>query len=177
MKNKCVKLFIFLLLILQMLVLNACSSEDLSEDIFSSSASVDEAIVRKGEGLDVSDISSEDVTIHVEVIEAKEDISVEIIKPEESIPQYSYSELHQIMYATQSVNIRTLPSTDGEKIGGLTKAQKVTVTGQCNETGWYQIFYNGKEAYVSNNYLTLENPTVMPTDPGLTNKNQEQSSS
>lgn len=30
---------------------------------------------------------------------------------------------------------------------------EVTVTGQCNETGWYRIAYGDSEAYVSNKYL------------------------
>ena len=63
-----------------------------------------------------------------------------------------------IMYAKQAVNVRSLPCTDGEKMGGLAYAQSVTVTGQCDETKWYRILYNGEVAYVSNNYLVAEKP-------------------
>ena len=58
---------------------------------------------------------------------------------EETETQYTYTDLSQTMYAKQSVNVRSLPSTDGEKLGGLSTAQEVAVTGQCNETSWYRI--------------------------------------
>ena len=64
------------------------------------------------------------------------------------------------MYAIQTVNVRNLPSTDGEKVGNLSTNQEVTVIGQCNETGWYRIEYNGETAYVSNNYLSAEMVSV-----------------
>ena len=73
-------------------------------------------------------------------------------------PEYSYSDMNQTMYASQSVNVRNLPSTDGDKVGGLSAAQAVAVTGKCNETGWYRIEYNGGEAFVSDSYLVNEKP-------------------
>lgn len=73
-------------------------------------------------------------------------------------PEYSYSDMNQTMYASQSVNVRNHPSTDGDKVGGLSAAQAVAVTGKCNETGWYRIEYNGGEAFVSDSYLVNEKP-------------------
>lgn len=73
-------------------------------------------------------------------------------------PEYSYLSMNQTMYASQSVNVRNLPSTDGDRIGGLSAAQAVTVTGKCNETGWYRIEHNGGEAFVSDSYLVSEKP-------------------
>lgn len=78
--------------------------------------------------------------------------------PAEEKPQYTYTDLNKTMYATSAVNVRDLPSTDGSKVGGLSKGQAVTVTGQCNETKWYRITLNGSVAYVSNNYLTDTKP-------------------
>lgn len=69
---------------------------------------------------------------------------------------YTYSDMNVTMYATQTVNIRNLPSTDGEKVGSLSTNQEVTVTGQCNENGWYRFDYNGQIAFVSNKYLNNE---------------------
>ena len=66
---------------------------------------------------------------------------------------YSYTDKSATMYAQRSVNVRDLPDTNGNKVGGLSTNQEVSVTGQCNETGWYRISYNGGTAYVSNNYL------------------------
>ena len=64
------------------------------------------------------------------------------------------------MYAKSAVNVRNQPSTDGEKVGRLAYGQKVTVTGQCEETGWYQVNLNGETAFVSNSYIVSEKPAA-----------------
>lgn len=69
---------------------------------------------------------------------------------------YTYSEVSKTMYAKSTVNVRSLPSTNGSKLGSLSKNQEVAVTGQCNETGWYRISYNNAEGFVSNKYLADE---------------------
>ena len=82
--------------------------------------------------------------------------------------EYTYTDLNKTMYAKSTVNVRNLPSTDGEKLGGLSKAQEVAVTGQCNETGWYRINYNGGTGYVSSDYLVNDKPveeTPAPSQP------------
>lgn len=61
------------------------------------------------------------------------------------------------MYAKQSVNVRSGPSSDYEKLGSLSWAQEVAVTGVA-DTGWYQIGYNGGIAYVSDSYLVETKP-------------------
>lgn len=67
---------------------------------------------------------------------------------------YTYTDMEATMYAQSSVNVRDLPSTDGEKVGALSTNQEVAVSGQCNETGWYRFEYDGQTAYVSNDYLS-----------------------
>lgn len=79
---------------------------------------------------------------------------------EESASPYSYTDLSQTLYAQSTVNVRSLPEQSGEKLGSLTINQEVTVTGQCNETGWYRISYNGGEGFVSNSYLGTEKVAV-----------------
>lgn len=69
---------------------------------------------------------------------------------------YTYTEDSRTMYAKSTVTVRSLPSTSGSKLGSLSKNQEVTVTGQCNETGWYRISYNNAEGFVSNKYLADE---------------------
>ncbi len=64
------------------------------------------------------------------------------------------------MYAKSAVNVRNQPSTDGEKVGRLSYGQEITVTGQCEETGWYQIDLNGEKAFVSNSYIIAEKPVT-----------------
>nr|WP_300831314.1 SH3 domain-containing protein [uncultured Acetatifactor sp.] len=72
------------------------------------------------------------------------------------------------MYARAAVNVRNQPSTDGEKVGQLTQGQEVTVTGQCEETGWYQIELNGEKAFVSNSYIVAEKPAAATQTAGNT---------
>ena len=72
---------------------------------------------------------------------------------ENSMLAYTYTDMDATMYAQQTVNVRSLPNTDGEKLGGLNTNDEVKVTGQCVETSWYRIEFNGNVAYVSNNYL------------------------
>lgn len=86
-----------------------------------------------------------------------EDTKDEPTSEEEEVV-YTYQELNQTMYAKSSVNVRTLPSVDGDKVGKLSKAQEVQVTGRCNETGWYRISYKDDVAYVSDSYLVNNKP-------------------
>ena len=72
---------------------------------------------------------------------------------EGSMLVYTYTDMDATMYAQKTVNVRNTPSTDGEKLGGLSTNDEVKVTGQCVETSWYRIEYSGNVAYVSNNYL------------------------
>lgn len=85
-------------------------------------------------------------------------------QPVETEPQFTYSDLSATMYAKSSVNVRNLPSTDGTKLGGLSTNQEVAVTGQCNETSWYRISYNGSEAFVSDKYLVTEKVVTQPVE-------------
>lgn len=73
---------------------------------------------------------------------------------------YTYSELSQTMYAKSAVNIRDLPSTDGKKIGSLKASQEITVTGKCDQTGWYRFELNNTTGYVSDKYIVSEKPAV-----------------
>lgn len=71
---------------------------------------------------------------------------------------YTYSELSQTMYAKSAVNVRDLPSTDGKKIGSLKASQEITVTGKCDQTGWYRFDWNNTTGYVSDKYIVSEKP-------------------
>ena len=73
---------------------------------------------------------------------------------------YTYSELNQTMYAKSAVNVRDLPSTDGKKIGSLKASQEITVTGKCDQTGWYRFELNNTTGYVSDKYIVSEKPAV-----------------
>ena len=76
-----------------------------------------------------------------------------------SAPTYTYTELNKTMYVKSSVNIRNLPSAEGDLLGTLPKGFEVKVTGQCKEPNWYRIEVTGGGiAYVSNNYLSDTKP-------------------
>ena len=64
------------------------------------------------------------------------------------------------MYAKSAVNVRDLPSTDGKKIGSLKASQEITVTGKCDQTGWYRFDLNGTTGYVSDKYIVSEKPVA-----------------
>ena len=69
-------------------------------------------------------------------------------------------ELDQTMYATTAVSIRSTSSAEGEKLGDLSFAQEVHVTGRDKNTGWYRIEHDGGVAWVSDSYLSDSKPTV-----------------
>lgn len=73
---------------------------------------------------------------------------------------YTYSELSQTMYAKSAVNVRDLPNTDGKKIGSLKASQEITVTGKCDQTGWYRFDWNSTTGYVSDKYIVSEKPVA-----------------
>ena len=79
---------------------------------------------------------------------------------EGSMLTYTYTDMNATMYAQQTVNVRNMPNTDGEKLGGLNTNDEIKVTGQCVETGWYRIEFDGNVAYVSNNYLANDKVVV-----------------
>lgn len=82
---------------------------------------------------------------------------------------YTYSELNQTMYAKSAVNVRDLPSTDGKKIGSLKASQEITVTGKCDQTGWYRFDWNNTTGYVSDKYIVSEKPVSNVATAGNSN--------
>lgn len=96
--------------------------------------------------------------------------TAENIITEPPISKYSYADMSNVMYAISAVNVRNLPSVDGERIGTLNGGQEILVTGQCNETGWYRVNFNDRTGYVSNNYLGTEKPIEKSTEIPTTEK-------
>lgn len=84
--------------------------------------------------------------------------TAEPVEPTAVSTGYTYSELNQTMYAKSAVNVRDLPSTDGKKIGSLKASQEITVTGKCDQTGWYRFDWNNTTGYVSDKYIVSEKP-------------------
>ena len=67
---------------------------------------------------------------------------------------YTYTDMSATMYAQQTVNVRDLPDTSGNKIGSLSTNDEIIISGQCNETSWYRFEYNDSVAFVSNKYVS-----------------------
>lgn len=129
---------------------------------------VDQSDMNQSEEMKTDDVDVQEEVSVKEEPEATDDITesvqAEELSPvEETAPTYTYTDENKTMYASQAVNVRSLPSVEGEKVGGLSLAQEVAVTGQCNETSWYRIIYNGSEAYVSNSYLVSDKPVIETT--------------
>ena len=66
---------------------------------------------------------------------------------------YTYTDMSATMYALQTVNVRDLPDTSGNKLGSLSTNDEITISAKCNETGWYRFEYKGSVAYVSDKYV------------------------
>ena len=76
--------------------------------------------------------------------------------------QFTVEEMSAKMYATDAVNVRSGPSADYDRIGGLQPGDEAIVTGRAS-TGWYRINYDGKVGYVSNAYLSDKAPSDVPS--------------
>lgn len=68
------------------------------------------------------------------------------------------------LYAQTNVNVRSLPSTDGEKLGTLSTNQEVIGLGDAVD-GWQKIRYNDGIAYVSAKYLSKLKVEVQSYEP------------
>ena len=123
--------------------------------------------VTTSESVETTELETEITTEETESTEFVEETTETQQEQTEEQPSitYTYEDMSATMYAKQSVNVRSLPSTDGEKLGSLSYAQEVAVTGKCVETGWYRIDFNGSVGYVSNNYLLTEKPAEQPETP------------
>lgn len=89
------------------------------------------------------------------------------IKPEETEPtepEVVFTNVDEAVYATSPVNVRTGPGTEHDKIGQLSTAEMVKRIG-VGSNGWSKIMYNGVEAYVSSNYISVNKPVVEEVKP------------
>ena len=108
---------------------------------------------------EVKEESSEETTAETEPETTEPTETVEPESMEEPTPEtepqaiYTYTDMSATMYAQQTVNVRDLPDTSGNKLGSLSTNDEITISGQCNETSWYRFEYNGSVAYVSNKYV------------------------
>lgn len=93
---------------------------------------------------------------------------------------YKVKDVKKTMYATASVRVRASYSTGSDVLAGLSKDEKVEVTGE-SENGWLRVNYKGNVGYVSKDYLTetapktasettnTDKPSTGASNPGTTN--------
>lgn len=189
MKNR--KLYIFLHTILILFMLVGCKNQKGKEqftDVLTKSKLEKTNNIPESKGLSSQETTaseteaaekteSTDASHNAQVSQEQTTVSVETSQsniPDQKIPEYSYIEITNVMYAVSAVNVRSMPSVSGERIGTLKAGQEILVTGQCNETGWYRVSFNEQIGYVSNNYLETEKPTQKPTEK-LTERQTEKS--
>ena len=91
----------------------------------------------------------------------------------QTVADYIVEETSATMYATQTVNVRDLPTTEGNKVGSKSYAEAVEVTGKVTSYKgesclWYQL---SDGTFVSGNYLTETKPTVKTNAPSTNNSN------
>ncbi|MGG0728139.1 SH3 domain-containing protein [Bacillus paramycoides] len=67
------------------------------------------------------------------------------------------------MINATSLRVRSAANTSGAVLGNLKNGEKVTVLGKAN--GWAKINYQGKEGYVSLEFVTLGKDSTDPTNP------------
>ena len=65
----------------------------------------------------------------------------------------AYSQSKQYTVTANSLNVRSEPSVQSAVVGSLKKGETVTV--QAINNNWATILYNGKNAYISTTYITL----------------------
>ena len=145
---------------------------------------------------DVAEFNSAIDTPDTDTTESTEEATTETtennVEPEDTTVETTESELepvkpdyevvaadHSEMYATTTVNIRSLPTVDSKKLGTLSANQKVTITGEVYSykgvaSAFYEITYNNSKGYVSAAYLTPNKPVVKKQ---TTSNNKSNSSS
>lgn len=129
----------------------------------STEAEVEENVETEAEAPQEIEVeTSQETEAEASVVEESTVAEPEVV--EKAKVEYTYKDMSATMYAKSAVNVRDLPSTDGNKVGGLSSGQEVKVTGQCNETGWYRLDSGN---YVSNNYLVSTKPAPVAPAPSV----------
>lgn len=105
--------------------------------------------------VDITTLGTKDVTYSAEDASGNT-ASITIKLTIESVIE----ELDKTMYATSVVSARKESNGDSEKLGDLSFAQEVHVTGRDKNTGWYRIEFEGGSAWVSDSYLSDSKPAV-----------------
>ena len=111
-------------------------------------------------------VEEENTVSSVDEIPAEEpavDAVTEETAAEEVIPETEpkadpqVEEVNETVYAVAQVNVRSGPGFNYAVVGKLHGGDQITRTG-IGKHGWSRITFEGKTAYVANNYVTTDSP-------------------
>ena len=81
----------------------------------------------------------------------------------------TFTDCNETVWATGTVNLRSGPSTEDDKVGSLNKNQSVTRIGigTGDYSSWSKVkLSDGSEVYVASNYLTTTKPSTSSSQGG-----------
>lgn len=136
---------ILMVLLVMMLVLSGCNTTNTGKNTEGNNNSQSEM---QSSNADAQDSETTSQNSELEQEDGSE--TVDVVETETT------------MYAQSNVNIRSMPSIDGEKLGTLSTNQEVVALGEA-ENGWQKIRYNDGVAYISAKYLGKEKVEVQAT--------------
>lgn len=173
MKNviKTPEVCLSLLIALMVGILFACCTPADNEDTNSSIPDTTERIVEIADPI----TKNTEPTETRETIAPKEEVpikpltepTVEQTEPTNK-PDATYKKVDEMVYATETVNIRSGPSTDHKKLGQLKRGDSVKRTG-VGDNGWSRVQYNGHTAYIFTSYLSTTKPSGTTSGTGNSN--------
>lgn len=92
----------------------------------------------------------------------------------------TFTEVNEQVWATGTVNLRSGPSTEDDKVGALNKGNSVTRIGigTGDYSSWSKVkLSDGSEVYVASNYLTTTKPSTGSNQQGQQSSGQQSTSS
>ena len=92
----------------------------------------------------------------------------------------TFTEVNEQVWATGTVNLRSGPSTEDDKVGALNKGNSVTRIGigTGDYSSWSKVkLPDGSEVYVASNYLTTTKPSTGSNQQGQQSSGQQSTSS
>lgn len=109
--------------------------------------------------------------VNVESNDDTQDLDIQDTEEQDSTQQQEETEVvvevETTMYAQKGVNVRSIPSTDGEKLGTLSINEEIIALGDAVE-GWQKVRYKDVVAYVSAEYLGTEKVEIQTPVAGTT---------
>lgn len=83
-------------------------------------------------------------------------------QPEEENAGGDSQQSEETVYASQTVNVRKTPSTDGEQAGQLYAGESIQRIGTEGE--WSKVLFRGEECYIKSEFLTAEQTQAAADD-------------